>query len=150
MRAIRQVGLAESTSRQIEDGVKLTTFIPVRFVRHQAKKMILRPTADGRMAVQSAGAADATLMRALARGLYWQQLLDEGRVASIRELAEAEGMDKVRVQKTLKLARLAPDLVENIAKGEQPVGLTQEFFMRHPLPDDWEAQRQVIGEITAG
>lgn len=151
MRAKRQTGRVESRALQTEGEVKLTTFIPVRFVRHQARKMILRPTADGRMAAQGhAGAADATLMRALARGLYWQQLLDEGRVASIRELAEAEGMDKVRVQKTLKLARLAPDVVEAIARGKQPVGLTQEFFMRHPLPDDWEDQRRVIGEMAAG
>ncbi len=109
--------------------------------------MILRPTADGRATPAHVG-ADATLMCALARGIYWQQLLDEGKVASISELAAAEEMDKVRVQKTLKLARLAPDLVEDIARGKQPVGLTQEFFIRHPLPDDWEDQRRVIREMA--
>lgn len=148
MRAIRQTGRVESKKRPAEDGVKLTTFIPVRFVRHKAKKVILRPTTDGRATPAHVG-ADAILMRALARGIYWQQLLDEGKVASINELASAEGMDKVRVQKTLKLARLAPDLVEDIARGKQPVGLTQEFFIRHPLPDDWDDQRRVIGERAA-
>lgn len=70
----------------------------------------MNPTTDGRLPTPAhAGtpAADVTLMRALARGLHWQQLLDAGKVANIAELATAEGIDKVRVQKTLKLARSA-------------------------------------------
>lgn len=122
-------------------------------MRHKAKKVIIRPPAEGKSGMSSCTGtqvANATLMRALARGLYWQQLLDEGRVASIVELATAEGMDKVRVQKTLKLARLAPDLVEDIARGNQPAGLTQEFFIRHPLPDDWDELRRVVQGRVAG
>lgn len=87
-------------------------------------------------------------MRALARGFFWQELLDAGRVASIGEIAAHEGVEKVRVQKMLRLARLAPDVVEDIARGRQPAGLSLEFFMRHPLPDDWEAQREVIGGLV--
>ncbi len=58
------------------------------------------------------------------------------------------GVEKVRVQKMLRLARLAPDMVEDIAKGQQAVGVSLEFFMRNPLPDDWNAQRDVIGGWT--
>lgn len=56
---------------------------------------------------------------------------------------------KVRVQKMLRLARLAPEVVEDIAKGQQAVGVSLEFFMRNPMPDDWNAQRDVIGEMAA-
>ncbi len=41
-------------------------------------------------------------------------------MANIAELAEAEKM--VPVQKILKLARLAPDIAEQIARGEEPPG----------------------------
>lgn len=53
----------------------------------------------------------------------------------------------MRVQKTLKLARLAPDIAEAIARGRDPVGLSLEFFIRHELPDDWSEQRQVIATL---
>lgn len=47
-----------------------------------------------------------------------------------------------------KLARLAPDIVEDIARGRQPVGLSLLFFVKNPLPDDWNAQRDVIGGLA--
>lgn len=125
--------------------------ITLRFVRHRAKKVVVHPTTDGRLATPAqigTPTADAALMRALAKGIFWQQLLDDGKVGNIAELAAAEGIDKVRVQKTLKLARLAPDVVEDIARGRQPVGLALEFFVRNPLPDDWMAQRQAIADLA--
>lgn len=49
------------------------------------------------------------------------------------------------MQKMLKLAQLAPDIVEEIARGRQPVGLSLLFFVENSLSDDWNAQRVVIG-----
>lgn len=148
MRGLEQIGQAKSSTTKLDEGIKLTTFIPVRFVRHKARKVVVEPTLPGRMAAARISgqqpACDETLMRALARGFFWQELLDAGRVASIAEIATHEGMEKVRVQKMLRLARLAPDVVEAIARGQQPVGLSLEFFMRNPLPDDWDAQREAI------
>jgi len=48
----------------------------------------------------------------------------------------------------LKLARLAPEIVEDIARGRQPVGLSLLFFVENPLPDDWNEQRDVIGGLA--
>ncbi len=149
MRGLEQIGQAKSSTARIDEGIKLTTFIPVRFVRHKARKVVVEPTMPGRMAAArnpgQTAACDETLMRALARGFFWQELLDSGRAASIAEIAAHEGIEKVRVQKMLRLARLAPDLVEDIARGRQPAGLSLEFFLRHPLPDDWAAQREAVG-----
>ena len=110
-------------------GVKVTTFVPMRIVRHKTNRIIVQPGANGENTTRAT--VDATLLKALARGLYWQQLLDTGRVANIAELAAVEGLEKVRLQKTLKLARLSPDMVEGIASGRDPVGLSFEFFIRH-------------------
>ena len=46
----------------------------------------------------------------------------------------------------LRLARLAPDIIEDIARGLQPVGVSLEFFMRNPLHDDWDERRRIIAE----
>ena len=45
------------------------------------------------------------------------------------DLAKAEKVGLARMQKMLKLARLAPDIVEDIARGRQPVGLSLLFFV---------------------
>ncbi len=76
-------------------------------------------------------------------------MLDTGRVKNMTELAKAEKVGLARMQKMLKLARLAPDIVEEIARGRQPVGLSLLFFVENPLPDDWNAQREVIGGLAS-
>ncbi len=142
---VKKTGLARSKKRATDTGVKVTTFVPMRIVRHKTNRIIVQPGANGENTTRAT--VDATLLKALARGLYWQQLLDTGRVANIAELAAVEGLEKVRLQKTLKLARLAPDMVEGIASGRDPVGLSFEFFIRRELPDGWDEQRRVIAAL---
>ncbi|MBN8463418.1 MAG: hypothetical protein J0M01_11480 [Dechloromonas sp.] len=92
---------------------------------------------------------DANLMAALAKAFFWQELIDSGRVKNMTELAKAEKIGLARMQKMLKLARLAPDIVEDIARGRQQVGLSLRLFVENPLPDDWNAQRGVIGGLAS-
>jgi hypothetical protein len=153
MRGLQQIGQARSNTAKLEDGIKLTTFIPVRFVRHKARKVVVEPTTPGRMASPlnpgRPTSVDENLMAALAKSFFWQEMLDTGRMKNMTELAKAERMGLARMQKMLKLARLAPDIVEEIARGRQPVGLSLLFFVENPLPDDWNAQRDVIGSLAS-
>jgi hypothetical protein len=153
MRGLEQIGRAQSSTARLDKGIKLTTFIPVRFVRHKARKVVVEPTTPGRMASpMNPGrqmSVDANLMAALTKAFFWQELIDSGRVKNMTELAKAEKMGLARMQKMLKLARLAPDIVEEIARGRQPAGLALLFFVENPLPDDWNAQRAVIGALAS-
>lgn len=130
----------------------LRTFIPVRFVRRKARKEVVEPTPQGRMTSPlnpgRPTSVDENLMRALAQAFFWQEMLDSGRVKNMTELAKAEKIGLARMQKMLKLARLAPEIVEDIARGRQPVGLSLLFFVENPLPDDWNEQRDVIGGLA--
>ena len=149
MTEIRKTGRAEPRKHSTDAGVKLTTFIPMRIVQHKTNRVIVHPGADGQPGMRAGQGAvvDSTLCKALSRAHYWQQLLDSGRLASVAKLAAAERVGRVRIQKTLKLARLAPDISGNIARGREPVGLSLEFFMRCELPDDWNEQRRVIAGL---
>ena len=153
MRGLQQTGQATSNSLKLDDGIKLTTFIPVRFVRHKARKIVVEPTTPGRMATPMnpgrAAAVDENLMSALTRAFFWRELIDSGRVKNMTELAKAEKVGLPRMQKILKLARLAPDIVEEIARGRQPAGLALLFFVENRLPDDWNEQRRVIGGLAS-
>ena len=148
MTELRRTGVTEKRNQSTDAGVKFTTFIPMRIVRHRSNKVIVQPGAEGGAKSRQGTATDPTLVKALARALFWQQLLDTGRVTTVAALAAAEHIDRVRIQKTLKLARLAPELIEDIARGEEPVGLSLEFFIRRELPDDWDAQRVVIAALS--
>ena len=57
---------------------------------------------------------DGTLVRALARAWRGQRLLDEVVYTSVSEIGDTENISKSYVSRILRLALLAPDLVEAI------------------------------------
>ncbi len=135
--------------RKLRDGadVQLTTVIPVKITRHKFTRVIVQP---GQAAPNNWQAQmDAKLMKALCMALYWQEQLDSGAVESMAAIAKREGMEKMRVHKIMKLARLAPTYVEAIARGQGPIGLSFEFFVRKILPHDW-GQQEVVIDALAG
>jgi hypothetical protein len=113
--------------------VKRQTFVPLRLRRRQSQ---LDNTAQL--------AHDLGLLASIGRALYWQQLLDAGVVASCLDLAEREGLQKPSVSHVLRLACLAPQLVERCLAGQQPRTLAQRWLKRNPLPDEWREQGAMI------
>ena len=85
--------------------------------------------------------ADPTLVKALARAFRYQRLLDEGRYASISEMAAAERIDRGYLGRVLRLTLLAPDIVEAVLDGRWPAedGLSK---LMEPFPVEWSVQRQ--------
>ena len=92
-------------------------------------------------------ATDSTLIKALSRAWRWQKLLDAGAYASIAEMADKEGINRSYLSRTIRLALLAPDIIESILNGAQPATLQLADFER-PFPIDWEAQRTAFGFPT--
>src|SRR5687768_1975669 len=83
------------------------------------------------------GPPDGTLVKALARAWRWQRMLDDGVYASVSEIGDAENISKSYVSRILRLALLAPDIVEQVLEeraGNTPV-LDQ---LEQPLPASWE------------
>ena len=86
---------------------------------------------------------DGTLVKALARAWRWQRMLDEGVYTSVSEIGDAENISKSYVSRILRLAILAPDIVEVILEGrtDQAVKLEQ---LERPMPASWEEQRTLL------
>ena len=91
--------------------------------------------------LMKAAAQDTPLMRALGLAHHWQRLMDEGRFASITEIAEAEGLDLGRASRIARLAQLAPSIVEACATGAA-AGVTLESVSRRAIPQRWDEQRE--------
>jgi hypothetical protein len=122
------------------DGSTLVVRIPMRFQRRGGRKRIVAP--DGSAIVPaSKPQPDGTLLKALARAWRWQRMLDDGVYASVSEIGDAENISKSYVSRILRLALLAPDIVEAILAGKTDAGLMLESLER-PLPTSWEDQPQ--------
>ena len=66
---------------------------------------------------------DNAMVKAIARAFRWREMLESGEYATIREIATAEKINESYVGRVLRLTLLAPDIVEAILDGRQPVGL---------------------------
>lgn len=87
--------------------------------------------------------SDGTLFKALAPAWRWQRMLDDGVYASVSEIGDAENISKSYVSRILRLALLAPDIVERIVEGRADPALMLERLER-PLPVSWAEQRQAF------
>jgi hypothetical protein len=124
------------------EGSTLVVRIPMRFQRRGGRKRIVTP--DGTAIVPaSKPQPDGTLVKALARAWRWQRMLDEGVYMSVSDIGDAENISKSYVSRILRLALLAPDLVEAILSGRTDQALMLEKLQR-PLPASWEGQGRVV------
>jgi hypothetical protein len=72
--------------------------------------------------------------------------LVSGRSQSFADIAKAEACSECYVSRLMPLAFLAPDIVEAILAGTQPVELTAETLTRHAdLPLSWVDQKALLG-----
>ena len=122
------------------EGTTLVVGVPMRFQRRGGRKRIVAPD-GGEIAPTTKPQPDGTLVKALARAWRWQRMLDEGVYMSISEIGDAENISKSYVSRILRLALLAPDIVEAILAGRTDQDIMLEQLER-PLPTDWEEQRR--------
>jgi hypothetical protein len=114
----------------------------MRFQRRGGRKRIVAP--DGSALVPATQPQpDGTLVKALARAWRWQRMLDLGVYTSVTEISEAEAIGKSYVSRILRLALLAPDIVEAILAGRTDQRMMLEQLER-PLPVYWVKQRQLF------
>ncbi len=126
----------------------VTVTIPLTIRRRGGRKQIIGP--DGAQVQGGEGGGhdvaltrgDPALVKALARGFRWRRMLEEGRYASIRELAAAEGVDRAYVGRVLNLTLLPPEVVEAALDGR----LFPDFCLRQlsdHSPPAWDIQRTI-------
>ena len=130
-------------------GVQLETFVPWTLVKRGLKKQIITPLDAPQEFMEEArrerqareSAQDSALLRALGLAYHWQRLLDEQRVGSVAEIADAEEINVTQVRRLMRLTLLAPAVVEQL------VGTTEtalEQLMRCPWPTEWKDQIRLL------
>jgi len=115
----------------------ITVRVPLTIRHRPGRKTIVTPKAAGPALVTTR--ADPALVKALARAFRYQRMLDEGRYASISEMAEAERIERGYLGSLLRLTLLAPDIVEGVLDGRQSKSMNLAE-LRDPFPAIWAEQ----------
>ena len=89
---------------------------------------------------------DNAMVKALARAFRLRKMLDQGKHATLEDLARAKGVNVTYVSRILRLTLVAPAVVEAILDGRQPVRLQLDDLMQG-FPLEWKGQ---FGLISRG
>ncbi len=134
-----RIGHGNDQSRDSGPGA-IPLDIPVRFRRRGAEMKLVMT--DERASTTN---PDARLIATVAQAHRWSEELRTGVASSVGDLVTRHGVDQGDVSRCLPLAYLAPDIVEAILQGRQPVELTVLRLKRIGLPLSWAEQRRLLG-----
>ena len=119
-------------------------------VRHVVPIRIRRRGVETKLVLEENGSMtsnpDPALIKAVVRAHRWLDDLASGRARTLGEIAQKEGVSDRYVSKLIPLSFLAPDIVEAILGGTQPVDLTAETLTKHTdIPLRWSEQETLFG-----
>jgi hypothetical protein len=126
----------------VTSATHITVRVPLAIRHRPGRKTVVMPTGSHEPRVTSSRAEPATV-KALARAFRYQCLLDEGRYASISDMAAAERIERGYLGTLLRLTLLAPDLVQAILDGRQAGGVALPRLLE-PFPADRQEQQIVV------
>lgn len=122
--------------------VRCQRIIPIQLRRRGVESRLVIPRA---MSARP-GKPDPASIKLIGRALRWWELLRTGQVRTAGEIAAQEGIRDRYVQRVLDLAMMAPDIVESIVEGRQPLELTaQSLLLKVEIPANWKEQRRLLG-----
>jgi DNA invertase Pin-like site-specific DNA recombinase len=139
--SIDMVGAPGSQAEALAIGDEFILRVPTRLKLCSGEMRLVIPPGNVR---ELRPRPNATLIKALARAHAWKEKLFSGHAPSIQTIAKAEGVTPRYVGRIIRLAFLAPDIVEAILEGYQPADLELERLMKG-IPIGWQEQRRVLG-----
>ena len=131
---------AEKSRAQPPDQVAIARSFPMQLKRRGVELRLIVGDHN-----RSAAIVDLSLMKAVARAHRWFDEISTGKARSLAAIAAREGLAVRYVGRLIRLAFLAPEIVESIIEGRQPTTLTGEALTRRlELPLSWCSQRAAL------
>jgi hypothetical protein len=123
-----------------DEGRIVTVRVPISIHRRGGRKLVVAPDGTNITTAPVCRHIDNAMVKAIARAFRWRRMLENGTYATVAEIAAAEKINESYVGQILRLALLAPDIVEAILNGRQPAGLQLNRLLRRS-PVGWREQR---------
>lgn len=122
----------------------MRVFIPLTIRKRNGRPKIV-PPAD---VVPDTGGVDPHVLKAIAKAWSWRRKLESGAVSTLSDIADAEGVTPAFIRRTMKLAYLAPAVMQQIliARTSPAVSL-KDMSMIADLP--WIEQELAVFEEGA-
>ena len=79
----------------------------------------------------------------IARGFYWQEMIDSGKITNIRELAKIMNVNESYVGRTIRLTMLSPGIIHRALCCTLSADIS--LAKLYKLPDRWEEQLKQLG-----
>jgi len=117
----------------------MRVFIPLTIRKRNGRPKIL-PPAD--MAPDTGG-VDAHVLKAIAKAWSWRRKLESGAVGTVTDIAKAEDVTPAYVGRMLKLAYLAPSMLEKLLIARVPPAVpVKELAQATEMP--WMEQEAAV------
>ena len=120
----------------------LTVRVPFAIRKRGGRKLVIAP-GGAETSAPVRQRVDNAMVKALARGFRWRKQLETGDYGSIEEIAAKEKINSSYVGRLLRMTLLAPDIVEAILDGRQPVEMTLTMLMAPPAVC-WREQTKAL------
>src|SRR5258708_2795316 len=134
------IASAEKSRAQLPDQVAIARSFPMQLKRRGVELRLIIGDHN-----RSAAIVDLALLKAVARAHRWFDEIGAGKASSLAAIAAREGLAVRYVGRLIRLAFLAPEIVESIMEGRQPTTLTAEALTRRiELPLSWCSQRTAL------
>ena len=125
----------------------LTVRVPFAIRKRGGRRLVIAP-GGAETSAPVRHRVDNAMVKALARGFRWRKLLETDVYGTIDEIAAAEKINSSYVGRLLRLTLLAPEFVEAILDGRQPVEMTLAALME-PFAVAWEEQRHLFASARS-
>ncbi len=117
----------------------MRVFIPLTIRKRNGRPKIV-PPAD---IAPDTGGVDSHVLRAIAKAWSWRRKLESGAAATIQDVADAEGVSDRYVGRMLRLAYLAPAVLDRLLIQRMPPTVSiKDLAMAAELT--WEAQERAV------
>ena len=118
----------------------MRVFIPLTIRKRNGRPKIV-PPAD--VVPDTGGGVDPHVLKAIAKAWSWRRKLESGAVSTLSDIAEAEGVTPAFIRRTMKLAYLAPVVLDQILIARiSPAVSLKDMSTIADLP--WVAQKGVV------
>jgi hypothetical protein len=131
--------------REYVNAGRVVTFVPLTIKKKHTSKVLVPPAGVRREGSKTS--IDYAILKTLGKAFYWQKLIDEGEYDSGNALAKELKLEPGWVAEVLRMTRLAPEIVESILNGSQPVTLNLHQIRGRDceIPVIWSDQKEQLG-----
>lgn len=128
---------------QIANDEIIDLFVPLEIKKRGGTAMIILP--KNLKKEEMSKCFDEKMIKAFAKAYKWKNMLEEGQIDSLAQIAVRENITGSYVSKVFNLNFIAPEIVETILNGEQPRDLKLQDMLIGKFPLLWQEQKELWG-----